>query len=84
LLCFALLCFALLCFALLCFALLCFALLCFALLCWLVCPLGLLRIGSLADVVYLCAGFGFGKYWLLLCFALVGVSTWFASHWVTH
>jgi hypothetical protein len=55
---------------------------CFALL-WLVCPLGLLRIGSLADVVYLRAGFGFGNYLLLLCFALVGVSTCFASHWVS-
>ena len=54
-------------------------LLCFALL-WLVCPLALLRIGSVADVVYMCAEVGFGNYWLLLCFALVGVSTWFASH----
>jgi hypothetical protein len=42
---------------------------CFALL-WLVCPLGLLRIESLADVVYLLrAGFGFGNYLLLLCFS---------------
>ena len=53
-------------------------------------PLGLLHVGLRTDVVYMCAGFAFGNMSLLLCFALpfcfalVDVSTCFASHWVTH